>query len=575
MIYFVGSAPGSTKYQKGIFSDFVKWFKGLPSYQLDIETDVTPFYCTKKLISIQIGDLGGESQWVLQLSFLSPSERSVLKELLEDDSKLKLAHNAAFECIVLRFHGIRIENIYDTMLAEKVIKGGSYEDEGLYSLAHTAERYLGVVLDKTEQTNFGDDVFTESKVLYAATDVKHLGAIYRLQLPILQQEDLEWVAALEMEVLLSYSDMTYEGIELDQEMWRANIALAQPLIDAAEAKLNEWLRNPPFRKTATLRGHISDVDRLNINWNSPAQRTALLKLLFPDIPGASLGVVRKYIKDNPEHHLLEVLKDFAKKDYKMLEQMLVVGHRQELIDMELLCPADYVVINWNSPTQVLPILQVVEPKLKDCSADSFAKTTHPIIHDLEDYKDNLKLTNAYGESFLTGKMKGNKFEPPKVEPDGKVRTSYNQIISTGRVSSRGPNMQQIPAKESVGNRYRNCFMAPEGWVFVDSDYSSQELCVIAYLSKDPVWLEALRLGQDLHSVCAELVYGKKWKDAAEDSCAYYAKGEDGKQAKQKCKCKKHKVMRQGVKTINFGKRTYLCTYENRERTSRRETCQSR
>jgi DNA polymerase-1 len=108
------------------------------------------------------------------------------------------------------------------------------------------------------------------------------------------------------------------------------------------------------------------------------------------------------------------------------------------------------------------------------------------------------------------------------------------------------NMQNIPAKESVGNRYRNCFIAPEGWSFVDSDYSSQELCVIAFLSKDPVWIKALERGEDLHSVCAELVYGKKWKDGAEPDCAYYHK------SKQKCKCKKHKTMRTGVKTINFG-----------------------
>lgn len=108
-------------------------------------------------------------------------------------------------------------------------------------------------------------------------------------------------------------------------------------------------------------------------------------------------------------------------------------------------------------------------------------------------------------------------------------------------------MQQIPANDDVGNKYRNCFVPDSpAWVFVDSDYSSQELCVIASLSGDPVWLKALELGQDLHSVCAELVYGKEWKDAADADCAYYHGG------KQKCKCKKHKSLRTAVKTINFG-----------------------
>lgn len=114
-------------------------------------------------------------------------------------------------------------------------------------------------------------------------------------------------------------------------------------------------------------------------------------------------------------------------------------------------------------------------------------------------------------------------------------------------------MQQIPANDDVGNRYRNCFI-PDGpdWVFVDSDYSSQELCVIASLSGDPVWLGALKRGEDLHSVCAELVYGKEWIDGAEANCGFYAVKPDGSLVKDKCKCKKHKKLRTAVKTINFG-----------------------
>lgn len=542
MIYLVGDAPESIKYQKSDFEGFLAWISMQEAYQLDIETDVTQFYCNKKLITIQFGDMTNTNQWVIQYSALTEEQKYELRYVLENDAQLKLAHNAAFERIVLLFHGISIENIYDTMIAEKVLNGGRFDDDLSYSLAAVCMRYLNIELDKSEQTNFGDNVLTESKVLYAATDVQHLGAIYQQQLPKIKEEDLEWVIALEMEVLLSYCDMTYEGLELDQDMWRANIALAQPLIDAAKVKLDNWLRQEPFRKKATELGHISDVDRVHINWQSPKQREALLKLLFPDIAGASIGVVKKYIKDNPEHPLLGVLKDFTLKDYSLLEQMLVVGHRQALIDMEMLCPADYVVINWNSQKQVLPLFQVVEPKLKDLSADSFGKTTHPIIKDLEEYKDNLKLTTSYGEKFIE----------KHVEPDGKVRASYNQVVSTGRASCRNPNMQQVPAKEAVGNRYRNCFMAPKGFKFVDSDYSSAELVNIAHMSKDPVWIEALNKGYDLHSVCAELVYGKKWKDVAEDSCEYYKRDEDGNTMKQKCKCKKHKTMRNGVKVVNFG-----------------------
>jgi DNA polymerase-1 len=102
-------------------------------------------------------------------------------------------------------------------------------------------------------------------------------------------------------------------------------------------------------------------------------------------------------------------------------------------------------------------------------------------------------------------------------------------------------MQQIPAD----NKFRNCFVAPEGWSFVSADYSSQELNVIAFGSKDPVWLGALEEGQDLHSTCAELVYGEKWLTSGEDNCNYFL-------TKGKCNCINHKKLRTNVKTINFG-----------------------
>ena len=142
----------------------------------------------------------------------------------------------------------------------------------------------------------------------------------------------------------------------------------------------------------------------------------------------------------------------------------------------------------------------------------------------------MKLATSYGKDFF-------KF----VSGDGKIHTSFNQILDTGRVASSKPNMQQIPAD----NKFRNCFIAPPDWCFVSSDYSSQELNVIAFGSKDPVWLDALQRGQDLHSVCADLVYGNEWLESAEDDCAYLL-------SRAKCNCPKHKKLRTNVKTINFG-----------------------
>lgn len=189
-------------------------------------------------------------------------------------------------------------------------------------------------------------------------------------------------------------------------------------------------------------------------------------------------------------------------------------------------------VKWSSPTQVLKVFKKVIPKLDNVNGKAMYKHRfkYKIIDTYIKYKEAMKLCTSYGESFFKN-----------IGSDNKIHTNFHQILDTGRVSSSKPNMQQIPAD----NIYRNCFTAPDGWSFVSSDYSSQELNVIAFGSKDPVWIKALENNEDLHSTCAELVYGELWYDAADKNCAYMKN-------KIKCNCKQHKKLRTNVKTINFG-----------------------
>ena len=193
-----------------------------------------------------------------------------------------------------------------------------------------------------------------------------------------------------------------------------------------------------------------------------------------------------------------------------------------------------VTINWSSPTQVLPILQAIVPDLENCDTKNLAlahRQDHELIDFYISYRESSKLSTAFGQEWL------DKY----VCSDGKVHTRFQQILRTGRVSSSGPNMQQIPAN----NAYRNCFICPKGWSYISSDFSSQELCIIAHGSQDPVWLKSLEKGEDLHSVCADLVYGDVWHSAAGPECEYL-------RSKSKCSCSEHKKLRTAVKSINFG-----------------------
>ena len=189
-------------------------------------------------------------------------------------------------------------------------------------------------------------------------------------------------------------------------------------------------------------------------------------------------------------------------------------------------------LNWDSPKQMLGLFRILIPKLEDVNGKNMYKYKfkHDLVKKYLEYKEVSKLATTYGETFY-------KFK----KSDNKIHTNFQQILNTGRMSSSEPNMQQIPAH----NSYRNCFICPKDWVFVSSDYSSQELNVIAYGSKDPVFLEALQNNQDLHSVCAELVFQDEWTNNSLPDCKYT-------HYKQKCDCPEHKKLRTKVKGINFG-----------------------
>lgn len=525
-----------------LFEILTGWMQDKTEVEFDIETNVSDWWCDKKVDTVQFGNK--DDQFVLRWKYLSAEQKDYVKSILENPHLTKIIHNALFECTVMLFHGIRVQNVYDTMLAEMVLQGGEHNVG--YGLDDVCYRYLGISLDKSQQKEFGEDKpLTPEKITYATQDVKYLGSIKEgicKAAAKLSYDTFDKVVELENSCVPAFAEMTFNGMELDKDWWLKLAAEAEPLVAAAQKKLNNWLKEEPFNSKAKELGYLSDEDRVLINWNSPKQKSKIFSTIYPELPGTSKQVLKKWQSDRMKNQqsVPSWLPSYIDGYYTELQTELIFDHKQWLIEENLLLPAGTPMINWNSQVQVLPIIQVVEPKIDNLSAETKGRCSHPIVSDLDEYIDATKLVTTYGEEWLK-----------YVEPDGKVRTSFKQVLTTGRISSSGPNMQQIPAKENVGNKYRNAFIPPAGWSFVSSDYVSQELIVIAYLSKDPVWQEALSKGQDLHSIAAEMVFGKKWKDAAESGCSYY-KFEGNTIAKQKCKCTSHKYMRNGVKTINFG-----------------------
>lgn len=121
---------------------------------------------------------------------------------------------------------------------------------------------------------------------------------------------------------------------------------------------------------------------------------------------------------------------------------------------------------------------------------------HPIIPQILEYRTLTKLNSTYVEGLLK-----------VVGKDGRVRSYFNQTETrTGRISSSDPNMQNIPVKKELGRNMRRFFVAREGAVLLDADYSQIELRILAAASKDKNLTDAFLSGEDVHSETASRIF---------------------------------------------------------------------
>jgi len=163
--------------------------------------------------------------------------------------------------------------------------------------------------------------------------------------------------------------------------------------------------------------------------------------------------------------------------------------------------------NLNSPKQLGEVLfeRLGLPASKkthtgyatDADTLSRLRPYHPIIADILDYRQLVKLIGTYGDNLIA--MAG---------PDGRIRSTFNQTgTATGRLSSADPNMQNIPVRGELGREMRKYFVASDDeHVLLDADYSQIELRLLAALSGDENMQRVFREGGDIHRSTAAEVF---------------------------------------------------------------------
>ena len=127
----------------------------------------------------------------------------------------------------------------------------------------------------------------------------------------------------------------------------------------------------------------------------------------------------------------------------------------------------------------------------------FAKSQHPVLAALLRIRETKKLATTI-EGLIA-----------EIASDNRIHTHFAQTVTaTGRLSSVGPNLQNIPVRTEEGRKIRDCFIAGKGFdQLITADYSQIEMRIMAHLSNDAHLLEAFSSGEDLHATVAAEVFG--------------------------------------------------------------------
>lgn len=132
---------------------------------------------------------------------------------------------------------------------------------------------------------------------------------------------------------------------------------------------------------------------------------------------------------------------------------------------------------------------------------------HPIVNFITEYRQLAKLKSTYCDGLRA-----------VVNPNThRIHSVFTQTVTvTGRLSSTEPNLQNIPTRTELGREIRKMFVAKEGYVLVDADYSQIELRVLAHIANDETMINAFRNNEDIHAVTASQVLGIPLEDVTKE-----------------------------------------------------------
>lgn len=480
----------------------VKDLRTASTIAVDTETTGLDPYTTQLLLA-QFYANDSDTAYVVDFTKIPVTELRKLKPVLENKDVLKVGHNLSFDWKVFYHHArIEMNRMHDIMICERMIHAGLRMK---HTLKDVAMRRLNIELDKSVRKEFiGMDssnvVFTREQLEYAAMDTIHLLTILPMQLQDIKSKKLERIYTLEMNIIAPTALMEYTGIQINKTMLTDMIKPFEHFVQLADKALQDMFISHGAAEEILFTPKGYSV----LNTSSSDQVLAALSKIGINVtdnkgkPSLGSKVVQRWDMLQRKKNKRKMYKDWDVDYHTLIDD-------QEVAD----------------------------------ALDAFIGLDNPFLRAFTFLQGARKLLSTYIYGLIDA-----------INPiTGRVHPYFNSYgaEATGRYSSNGPNLQNIPNDKKLKilglgvHSIRKAIEAAAGRKLIIADYSGIELVILAANSGDTALMEMILRG-DIHTAVAREVLGyleltqenkkkdphKLWRDAAKTLSYGIAYGTTGR-----------------------------------------------
>lgn len=427
--------------------ELLEFLSGSSQVAIDIETNsLDPLIA--KIFLLSVGN--EERQYVIDVTTIPIDFLNDFRHLLY------IGHNIKYDYTVLKQNGIHLVHLYDTMIVEQRLGLGSGRRNALDVVIL---RRLGITtkMDKESTRNSFincEGIFNNDQVIYSGEDVEHLTKIKKLQEPLIERYNMQFlIYEIELPLISILGDCELTGLVIDREKWISIIKEKEQ----EEVELN--------KKLYEILKQIADTDILRNTFKRPIKRK-------------SLGLWSQQVKINFNSS------DQLKTIFNLFGEPLPKGTRKNKAgEFE------------ETETVGIKNIQLYLKQRPDTILKEFLEV-------FIKYKKTQKHLTSFGYNYLE-----------MINPvTDRIHTVYRQCdtetarLSSGNTKIKKPNFQQIPKLKKL----RQCLKYLPGYKILTIDLTGAELVILGSKAQD---FKLIKLNDgDMHSHLAQASWRKILKD---------------------------------------------------------------